>query len=73
MNRNFKLNLAGNIASTMAGVLYNFCTGLFILDITGSALHGRYLCSHRFFAGGFAFFNQYKSYHYGRAVHECDG
>ncbi len=38
MNRNFKLNLAGNIASTMAGVLYNFCTGLFILDITGSAL-----------------------------------
>ena len=38
MNRNFKFNLAGNIASTMAGVLYNFCTGLFILDITGSAL-----------------------------------
>ena len=38
MNRNFKFNLAGSIASTMAGVLYNFCTGLFILDITGSAL-----------------------------------
>lgn len=38
MNKNFKLNLAGNIASTLAGVLYNFCTGLFILNITGSAL-----------------------------------
>lgn len=38
LNRNFRLSLAGNIASTLAGVLYNFCTGLFILDITQSAL-----------------------------------
>lgn len=38
MNRNFRLNLAGNIASTLAGALYNFCTGLFILNITQSAL-----------------------------------
>lgn len=38
MNRNLKLNLIGNAASTLASTLYNFCTGLFILDLTGSAL-----------------------------------
>lgn len=38
MNRNFRLNLFGIILSTLANTLYNFCTGLFILDLTHSAM-----------------------------------
>lgn len=38
MNRNFRLNLLGNTASSLANIMYKFCTGLYILDITNSAM-----------------------------------